>query len=365
MMKREKIEFLDLFRALAIFAVVTIHATSEAVASLPTDSLIYPLYPIVNTAAHFAVPAFLFLSSLVLFYNYDGRAGIDWPSFYTKRLQSIVFPYLLWSGIYFLLVTVRGGYALSERWPIYFRGLLDGGNYTHLYFFVILLQLLVLFPLLLWLAKRPFVRSNLIPIGIVLQLAFYIGNYYFFHMSKVGTFAGSYLLYFFLGAHAGLKLKTNASWLSKANAYLYGAVLLLVCGYVGQYMLATNYPHYLPRPWPSRIHFLSVYAYCGVFCYFLIHLSSQLLARGRALAAFLKSVGVASFGIFLIHPLVLVIWRKYAMVNGPIVYHLLIWSGGAVALLASWGITLLVKRIRWGSLVLGLERGRPNQTLKG
>lgn len=93
--KRERITYLELLRGILIIAVVAIHTTSFSVTKLPTGSTLYPLYYIVNVGCNFAVPGFLFLSALLLFYHYDGRQ-LNWLSFYKKRIKKVVVPYLFW-----------------------------------------------------------------------------------------------------------------------------------------------------------------------------------------------------------------------------------------------------------------------------
>lgn len=62
-----RIEYLDLYRAIAIMAVVAIHATSTAVAHYPKNTFDHDLFYFWNTFLQFAVPAFLFLSSWCCF----------------------------------------------------------------------------------------------------------------------------------------------------------------------------------------------------------------------------------------------------------------------------------------------------------
>jgi peptidoglycan/LPS O-acetylase OafA/YrhL len=355
-MNRERIDYLDVYRALAILAVLMIHTTSSVVASLPHDSGLFPVYVALNSAAHYAVPAFLFLSALVLFYNYDGRTGIHWGKFYLKRLTTIIVPYVIWSFFYFLLVNHIRGRTIQESWPKFLEGLWLGSNYTHLYYIVVLVQFLVLFPLLLQLTRLKWIRSNLILIGIVLQIGFYLGNYYEFHMNKIGTFIGSYLIYIFLGAQAGIKLKSSPTWLRKPNGLLYGAVLLLAANHIAQELLQILEPHYLQQPWLSRVNYLAVNGYSAVCCYFLIHLSAALHARGWGVVKLLKALGVVSFGVYLIHPFILYFWRSRVMMNGPILYHVLVWGGGAAALIIPWLATLFFQRFKWGGLLLGMDK---------
>ena len=180
MSSRAKKDHLELFRGLAILAVLMIHVTSYPVVMLPMHSTLYPLYHIVNTFSHFAVPAFIFLSALVMFYQYDDARKHNWSSFYFKRFQVIAIPYLLWSIFYYALVIHIEGKTIGESWLSFLTHLLIGSNYAHLYFIVVIVQFYLLFPLLHRLLYLKAVRSRLLAVGIISQLAFYLLNYQLF-----------------------------------------------------------------------------------------------------------------------------------------------------------------------------------------
>ncbi|MCM3629110.1 acyltransferase [Paenibacillus glycanilyticus] len=359
-MSRERIRYLDVYRALAILAVLMIHTTSSAVTSLPHDSSLFPIYVTLNSAAHYAVPAFLFLSALVLFYNYDVQTKIRWDMFYLKRIMTIIVPYVIWSFLYFLLVDHIRGITIQENWPKFFEGLLLGSNYAHLYYIVVLMQLFILFPFLLQLFRIRWVRSNLIPIGIISQLGFYFGNHYAFHIDKVNTFIGAYFLYLFLGAQAGIKLKSSLQWLRKPNWLLYSAVILLAGNHVSQIFISIFKPYDVNQTWLLDIKYLSVHGYAAVCCYFLIHISSLLHAKDWRVIKLLKGLGVVSFGVYLIHPFILAFWRSKVMIADPIFYHVLIWGGGLTALIIPWLATLFFQRYRWGGLLIGMDKVKLN-----
>ncbi|RKP47996.1 acyltransferase [Cohnella endophytica] len=353
-----KLDYLDVFRSIAILAVIMIHTTGYAVGALPKEDSLYPLYLILNSASHFSVPAFLFLSSLVHFYNYDGRTSIQWGTFYLKRILTVVVPYVVWSIIYFLLVTYNNGSSVEERLPDFFKNLLYGSNYTHLYFLVIMIQFFVLFPFMLWIARYKWVRSNLILIGILLQVAFYLGNYYEFHMTKIGTFVGSYFIYLFVGAYAGIRLQKTGSLVEKRHrkVILYILVIVLGAAHVTHVFLITYYPHYIGLPYRSWINFVTVYGFCALCSIALIPISAWLFKNGGVIANWLKGIGIASFGIYLVHPLVLFIWRNKIMSNFPNYFHLFVLGSGLAALFVSWLFAVLVRKSRLSSKVLLGER---------
>jgi peptidoglycan/LPS O-acetylase OafA/YrhL len=211
------------------------------------------------------------------------------------------------------------------------------------------------FPVFLRFTQLRWVRPHLITFGIVLQTAFYLGNYYIFHINKIGTFAGSYLLYFFLGAYAGIALKSPKGWMAKRKLALYGVAFLLAAVHVAQIWMQMFHKHYIPQPWMSWVNYLSVYSYCGVCCILLIHASSWLFASGQLVRRFMMSLGVASFGIYFIHPFILYVWRNKVMMNGTLLYPILIWGGGLVALLLSWLIVELIQKARLGNLLFGRD----------
>ncbi|MFC5402574.1 acyltransferase [Cohnella soli] len=351
-----KIQYLDVYRAFAILAVILIHATAYAIGTLPQDDPWYPAYLIVNAASYFAVPSFLFLSALVHFYNYDGRSGIHWGTYYRKRLLSIVLPYVAWSIFYYLFVSRIQGVSPMDRIPDFFEGLLYGNNYPHLYFIAIMIQFFIVFPLFLALVRLRWVRANLIWIGIALQIAFYLSNYYVFHMTRTGVFIGSYMLYLFLGAYAGIRLKSGKSISVPGRKIVLSSALLLGVAYVGQVAMLKYEPSYLEQPYRSWVNFALTYGYCSLCCFALICVSMWVHGRGGLLTKALTSIGVASFGIYFFHPFVLYLWRDKVMQNFPSYFELLLWASAVVALVASWLFVAMVKKSRMASIVLVGER---------
>ncbi|MGC6590579.1 acyltransferase, partial [Paenibacillus sp. Dod16] len=67
-LSRERLPELQLVRAFAIIGVLSVHSTSYAVSAM-TDSNYFFMYNFMNIFMKFGTPTFIFLSSLVLFYN--------------------------------------------------------------------------------------------------------------------------------------------------------------------------------------------------------------------------------------------------------------------------------------------------------
>nr|WP_258881741.1 acyltransferase [Paenibacillus sp. sptzw28] len=309
----------------------------------------------VNTASNFAVPAFLFLSSVVLLYRYDVGTNQNWTVFYRKRFKTIVVPYLLWSLFYSTVVLYTRHSSILDGLFRFLKGLPIGGSYSHLYFIIVIAQFYLLFPLFHLLLRIGFIRNHPLLCGAAAQTAFYLLNHYWLHMYKVGTFIGSYLLYFFLGAYAAMKLKSNERGASQpARWMLYAEFAVSAVVYIYQMWLQRTSPHWLLQPWLSYLNFVTNYTYSAISCLILMQVSAFIESgRFRLVNKSLFSIGKYSFGIYLLHPFFLLVWRYKIMIGGPLVYHVLTWAGGAVALTLSWLATAIIQKSHLGTFVVG------------
>lgn len=358
MSKKQRISYLDLLRGISILAVVVIHVTSYPVAFLSTESAVYPLYFIVNAGSNFAVPVFLFLSALVLFYQYDDGTKKNWFVFYWKRLKRIIAPYLLWSVFYTVYVSYVQKVSFSEAFTKFIKGLPVGGSYDHLYFMIIIAQFYLLFPLFILLFKLKFVRSHILLFGAAFQVLIYLLNYYYFHLPKIGTFVGSYLMYFFLGAYFAEFIKdAKNNETPKLNWALTIITLLSGAIYIFQKWLQMTNPHWIQQPFLSYINFITNYVFCSLCCAFLL-LFVRILERRPMTKKIISSLGACSFGIYFIHPFFLSLWRHYIMTSGPITYHLLVWTGGVIAIFLSWLFTITIIHTPLGVYIVGESKSK-------
>ncbi len=172
-----KVEWLDLYRGAAIMGVIAIHVLGRFMHELPVGSKRWYLLAVLHRGCHFAVPAFLLLSAMVNTASMRRRWGLR--RYYLSRAQTILWPYVLWTGLFMLCshTLLPGGF----RWRNAPSMLLWGQGYYHLYFLWVLIQLLAVLPLLTLLVRRnrplwPFAVS-----GIAATLAVYCLNRYAIH----------------------------------------------------------------------------------------------------------------------------------------------------------------------------------------
>lgn len=81
------------FRAIAVIEVIVFHVTEVGLFSsaLWTVTALSPFM-------FFGVPHFIFISGVVLYNKYNN--GFSLPTFYKKRFNSVLPPYLVWSTFY-------------------------------------------------------------------------------------------------------------------------------------------------------------------------------------------------------------------------------------------------------------------------
>lgn len=363
--KRERIQELDAYRALAIMAVLAIHATSEALAAT-IGSRAYPLYLLINTFSKFAVPVFIFLSGFVLFYNYADKplSGGTIRQFYRKRLLYILVPYLVFSVFYYLLKLYRSDMLFDLSWAVaydFIKALFGGRAYTHLYYIIIMVQFYILFPLLLAIFQK---MRRAVPFmflaAALLQWGFIIVNKYGWQIPR-GNLAISYLSYFIFGAWIAMHYGSIRNWLvhlSKGYKQIVGWVVLWsVWIGLGIYHAYMFYRANVGKIFVNTLWYELVwYIHSLLSCIILIQIAFVLFYRcGRRISSWVTSIGACSFGIYLLHPFLLFIYRKIGIKGNMLEYALYIAGGWIFAFIGSWFIVYMISRVTsWSWIAFGI-----------
>lgn len=377
MEKRTKLTEIDLVRGFAMMGVLMVHATSFATVQMRGDDF-FGLYNFLNIFSKVGTTTFIFLSSFVLFYNYYLRPfkGRDLARFFKNRLMYILVPYLLFSVLFFTVAWYhRGGEPdlaamLESFWP----KLATGKSYTHLYFIFINIQFYVLFPLVLMLLKRfRGFAAVCVLVGIALQWLFYFGNDAWWDVTNRNSWSLSFLSYYFLGAWTGIYYDRVKDWLTSAQhaarpalrklgwislwAVWLGAALVHIGLRYNQRLLGTEYhPLLYDAFW--NVHTLTTA---------LVMLQVALLFGNKRvwwLNGF-RRLGVYSFGVYLVHPLVLLLYRDFPPQTENSWLLLAWYAGGLVSAVAvSYIVVYSMSRlggwtwIFFGKLPGSLQKGK-------
>ncbi|MFE5319790.1 acyltransferase [Paenibacillus sp. NPDC056579] len=324
MAKQARIEEIQYLRGFAFLAVVLQHAIGHY-AYLPEARMEDgALLAILLIAAKFAVPMFIFITGLVLFYNYTSKVSCG--SFLLKRCKDIILPYAIWSVIYALVFgDLSSGFWIESKQVV--MDLFTGKASYHLWYVVMSIQLYLLFPLIqgglqqLWQRWKPWALrcAFLLLCAGYLLLTREVGTIgslfekiYIPVLTPLFTeYADRNALYFFIyflmGAAAGMNLqawkqkvlKTKWLWISLYLVFS-GILLYNILGSFqqkGQLVIQYN-DTLLVQPFMAVFLMLSVLAMSIA----AIALGEKESLKSQRLFSFL---GKHSYGAYLAHALML------------------------------------------------------------
>lgn len=311
-----------------------------------------------NRFIHFAVPVFLFVSCFLLTQSLARR--FDLKRYATNRFRKTVVPYIVFSLFYLAFAHFRQNSVHPDRILMNF---LTGKTYFHLYFTIVLIQVSIVVPVLVWLFRS---RSTRLPISVAaaigLQLVVYELNRRFLHIPSPGSTFLWYLAPLGVGFALGMN-RDAAERLRPCRVWLAGAALLCGVWYVGCSLMAHGswlpyQPIRIVGTWPSNSDWMNLtYALFTTALALTLWTWAPHMKLGR-LKGFLVQVGIHSLPIFLIHPFVM------SMLGGPTISRVfgalplpILWFWLAVYAV-SYGFGILAFRIWPGPQIFGQRTGR-------
>ncbi|MBM7577799.1 acyltransferase [Jeotgalibacillus terrae] len=308
-MRKERIESLKFMRVVAMNLVVLIHVTAPAMVNVPPDHFLYDIYLMLNRFTRFEGAVFVFLSGLVLFYNYEDKPYTlkTWLTFYRRRFMFILGPYLVWS-IFYELFSYYMGYRQYEGLRAIWDNLLVGGSYYQLYFIMILVQLFFFTPFFIYLIKKfKFLNRYFFIIGFVLEFLYTMWN------SETGAitfpFFMVYLGSFFFGGWVGVHYQKVKHLWNKKAAFGFAA-MTIAFGLLYTYAFYYSYTIGDPIMSYSMLTIVKL-LFFAASCYLLFKMGTWIEQSAPSpILAVIERLRIYSFGFYLVHPFILVIWSN-------------------------------------------------------
>ncbi len=299
--RRPIIYWVDLIRVVAIYLVVMIHVSGQITnewSQIPDGQwMIGNLY---GSIARISVPLFFMISGALLLPRSESL-----KDFYTKRMVKIVIPFLAWSLIY--LAWLCGNNSSVCKPDFVWNLLLVQGTYYHLWFLYVLISVYLILPILRLLIRPetdPRLLWYLIGLWLVFQpILTMAGTWWNFHINISAPLATGFVCYFILGYLLG-EMRLSPARITIA-AFLWAAgAAATVAGTFYSSLGATQYNGFF-------YDFLSLNVILASAAAFVL---LRWLAQARffdspRVHAITRSLAAATFGIYLIHILVIEILK--------------------------------------------------------
>ncbi|MEC0091284.1 acyltransferase [Paenibacillus macquariensis] len=378
MVHKERITEIESLRGLAFLAVALQHSIAHysVVAGIRLEDGV--LMTLLLIAAKFAVPVFIFITGMVLFYNYEGQ--FNYFSFLRKRLSDIIIPYVLWSLVYFSLNYGWNEGLIQQGWK-WLLMLFTGKTSYHLWYVVMIFQFYLLFPafryviykvrkaipprtyiaciictglLFVWLTDNIFTIGDVItgihlPVITPMFTKYVDRNFLFF------------FFYFVLGACAGLRPDLWREWICKGK-WIYVSCFIVLFGYY-TYIVIESFQ----TPSGIVINFNKVNLLRPLMVFFLVssicvfyQLAMWLNERGGTRCnKIIVSIGKYSYGAYLAHAFMLRVSYTFDVqffVYWPVFLRMLM--SFVICVLFSYFLMMLLSRMPFGKWVGGVPQKR-------
>lgn len=354
-MKQDRLREIDILRAIAFIFVVIQHTLGgySNIEGIPYSS--FTVMKLMYVMAKTAVPIFLFISAIALFYAHSKK--LDCKSYYLKRIKYVFIPYIIWSAINMI------GLGNEAKFGDFIMQVISGNGAFHLWYMGMVLRVFLIFPIILWIAKKVHLMNIKIRTGIFILLV-----YVYYLVSKfqnvisdnVGIFifgtptevqqriinisAVFWYLYFLLGIYVAL----NYEYIKK-KLIQYRVVIFISYGLSFVYSYLNEI---------EKVEFIrAIYLLNMVLSILVFYLVSVMLAEKNKVYRILKFIGDYSFGAYMAHIMVVNFMANIIMIELDTRNYLVV---GVLTLIITSVVTpaiiKLISYIPYSEYVTGAKR---------
>ena len=351
----------DLVRVVTFACVIAVHtvATVNPVDSVPAGGA--------EMLLHFTREAFFALTAFVLVHRYRDRLPVT--LFWRQRFLLIGAPYVIWTIIYSGLALITTPLSPSATLIQFGRNLFTGTACYHLYFLIVTMQFYLLFPAFRWLLQVSRGWHHwLLAGGAVLQVGINAGLHaahptgiaeLLWHFD--GSFVGSYVFYLLLGGVAAWHADRAQTWVREHPVTV--VVAFLVTGIAAEWWYLSSVRAGIPVPAACDVFQAVMVPWCLAVITALFAMGTAWAQRQRTGfgSHIIEISSDRSFGVFLVHPMLLWAWMlgpgEWLSTRMPALWSTIVAFGVAVA-----GSLLVVELVRRSPLSLVLTGKRRMRT---
>lgn len=332
---RKRIKEYDVVRTLATYSVVFVHISAIAIGLYLQNSLQSNMMIFFNRMLKFTTPVFIFLAGALIFESVKHKP-FKYLGFIKSKFTRILIPYVLVSGMYFVLISILSRQSLSL--VTFTKQLLVGTAQYHLYFIPIIIQLYLLTPVFLYLKKK----FNSRHLMIVLILVSYLAVLFLKFKYSDRIFI-KFMVPYVMGLYYGSDIM---SWLTSLGSKF--KYLLITTIGVGIYYFYTFSSYFPVENYDVLEKFRDTgwFFYCLLAIFILLYMAQKLI-NIQPIKKFSSMCSKVSYYIYLLHPLFIYITERVLDKLGIVSVTLRFVLTLIIVLVVSTGVAFLIKGIGW------------------
>ena len=334
----------DLIRILAAFYVIYSHSTDRFVlyTVLKTSSAWHIIY-YMNTLSRVAVPLFVVLSGYLILNN---NKITNVKEFYNRRFIRIFYPFIIWLIIYYGWTVYWDGTKLTLS---FIGQTLWGANIWHLYFLIIILELYLLTPLLQRFNEKKTRKQQTILFWSLLAVSILCSLLVLFHINVQTTSLTifiPYIGYFYAGYYLR-DLRVNKLW---TGIFLF---LYLILAYITNVVANGNTTTFIIFNFSPTLLPMTIFLFLALKDF---HKNFMTKLFNNKVQKIIYYIGRATFGIYLLHFLVLDLILKYFnLLPWQLHQPLIFWASvpSIITFVITFAIIALIKMLPYSKYFVG------------
>jgi len=300
---QNRLIWIDAVRFIAIFTVVILHTAAPLLSQYTQIPIInWHVANLYNSAVRMGVPLFFMISGFLLLRNYDE----DTKVFFTKRIHKVIIPMLAWSLIYILFIK----YVQEKDINVIKRMIVALNMYTyyHLWFLYTLLGLYLITPFLRIIVKHAsdkllyyFLGLWLIHISIIPLINKFAHVAFESHLALMSDALGYFIFGYVL------------SKFSYSKKMFYGALLIFILSSIavaGITFILTEQAGSFDKTFYGSQGGLGIVQSISTFILIKYWFNDRKVPLKESTSKFIKYFSVTSFGIYLVHPIIITVLEK-------------------------------------------------------
>ncbi len=334
----------DILRGVTIFSVMGMHTVATITYIDTNNTYLYIQYLII-LLFRYNRQVFIFITAFILVYIYN-KPDFNVREFFKKRIFSIIIPYIIWSIIYVFIFNRH-----ATLWK-YIYDILTGSAYYQLYYILLAIQLYLLLPFFIKILNK-LKDKTVITLTIVSIIQVLIISYTYFYLKNIpdkstldniilaiqDKFILFYIGYIFIGGFIALHINKFEREVKKYIKQIYIFFALSFIATILSYIIETkifNQSIYYASSFMQPM--IIIYSISIILLFFSITLNFINKTKdinNNKIIKFIFLVSESSFGLYLIHPIILDIISY-------LLYFLRFYIPGAILVILGWFITFLI-----------------------